>query len=352
MTSRDPRAQQLGQALFTAHIAKEKKGPTIVPEGATAIDQDTGQVLFANPKADEATKARRTAIGKAQGEAEMALPDAVSGSEETLNLITRLRSHRGIDQGTGLTSIVANRVPGTAGYAFEQLRKQAQGTAFLTAIGQMRGTGAISNVEGEAATQAVARMAAAQGKGDFLEALEDYERVVRKGVANAYRRAGHEPPLSVLKQSSAASQPAATKAEDAPEGLAEGTRLRAPSGETMVVKGGKVVPYFENRPSGSNAAAPAAEAPRPASTGLTRAPASASASVAAGGGGRGIPSFTGKWTDDRRKLEASPTPAAIAAFDQRYGQGRAARVLGSGAQQPNAVMQRLQRMAPEWFGGQ
>ncbi len=345
MTSRDPRAQQLGQMIMTAQLSKEKVRPQVVGEGASLVDDD-GRVLYQGQRQDEATKARRTAIGKAQGEAETALPDIESGAGETLGIINRLRTHRGLDQGTGWSSLLMSRVPNTSGYAFEQLRKQAQGTAFLTAIGTLRGTGAISNVEGDAATQAVGRMNSAQSKEDFLEALGDYERVVRKGWANAYRKAGYEPPLGILKQGGASPQsggaPGAAPIADAPEGLAEGTRLR-PTGstETMIVRGGKIVPYFENRPTGSNAAPQAAEASQPASTGLSRAPASAAASVAAGGGGRGVPSFSGKWTEDRRKLEANPSPAAIAAFDQRYGQGRAFRILGTGPQ-PQGIL--------EWMG--
>jgi hypothetical protein len=323
----NPRTAQLGQAILTQELTREKTAPkrTVVSPGSALVDEATGRELYRAPAEDASTKAEQAAMGKARGEAKMALPGAVSGGEETISLLERLRTHRGLDQGTGVTSIVANRIPGTAGYAFEQLRKQAQGTAFLTAIGQMRGTGAISNVEGEAATQAVARMASAQSKEDFLEALDDYERVVRKGVASAYRQAGQEPPEGLLKAPPPRrdpDQPAPVKTQtispqtgqpigDAPPGLADGTVLRSASGRTLTVQGGKLVPQ-------DGAQAPTAQPEAPT------APAQAPTS------------FKGPWTSDRRALIASPTPEAKAAFDRFYGQGKADQVLAGeeAAQRP------------------
>jgi GH24 family phage-related lysozyme (muramidase) len=322
----NPRTAQLGQAILTQELTREKAAPkrTVVSPGSALVDEATGRELYRAPAEDASTKAEQSAMGKARGEAKMALPGAVSGGEETISLLERLRTHRGLDQGTGVTSIVANRIPGTAGYAFEQLRKQAQGTAFLTAIGQMRGTGAISNVEGEAATQAVARMASAQSKEDFLEALDDYERVVRKGVASAYRQAGQEPPEGLLKAPAPRrdpDQPKPVKTQtispqtgqaigDAPAGMPDGTVLKSAS-RTLIVQGGKLVQQ-------DGAQAPTAQPEAPA------APAQPQTA------------FKGPWTSDRRALIASPTPEAKAAFDRFYGQGKADQVLGAeeAAQRP------------------
>jgi len=72
---------------------------------------------------------------------------------------------------------------------FKKLVEQAKGGAFLQAVQALRGSGAISEKEGETATASVARMETAQNQRDFDQALADYERVIRNGVADAHRRA-------------------------------------------------------------------------------------------------------------------------------------------------------------------
>ena len=81
-----------------------------------------------------------------------------------------------------------NRVPGTAGYDFQRKNDQATSGAFLTAIQQLRGMGALSNAEGQTATAAVNRMNTSQTEQGYLEALADYERLVQKGRAQAMAR--------------------------------------------------------------------------------------------------------------------------------------------------------------------
>lgn len=322
---RNPQTRPIAQAIITARMSGEKKRHVVAP-GASLTD-DAGNVLYQAPGEDSITKARNAAIGKGQGEARLAIPAAVSRAEETVGILDKLRSHKGIDAGTGATAPIATRVWGSDAYDFEQLRTQAQGTAFLTAIGEMRGTGAISNVEGEAATQAVARMKGAQSKEAFLGALGDYERIVRKGVANTYRQAGLPIPEGIMGP--AASTPGAAVAPaggttsgatpgpgsasavlDAPEGLTEGTVLRDPAtNETMIVRGGKVVPMNAQPAAAANPGSPARENP------FSRAKSPLWAS-----------------TDDRRALRADPGLAPM--FDQVFGAGAAAKVLGEKSSGP------------------
>lgn len=330
---RNEATRPIATAILQAQLTKDKDGANkrhVVAPGATLTD-DQGRVLYQASPVDETAKARQQAIGKAQGEARQALPAAVTRAEETVGILDKLRAHPGLDSGTGMTGVAMTRVPGTDAYDFDQLRTQAQGTAFLTAIGEMRGTGAISNVEGEAATQAVARMRAAQSKGAFLDALGDYERVVRKGVANTYRQAGLEVPPALLAETggrggagaAAASEtapaaanvrPDASAAPDAPGGLTEGMRIRdTQSGEVLTVRGGKLVP--ENAPAAASG---------PASPAMG----------AAGASGIGMaPQFAGKtgrvddFRNDRLMLMENPSPAAMQAFNAIWGDGQAERIL-------------------------
>lgn len=347
---RNEQTRPIATALFSAKLAKDKdKKRHVVAPGASLVD-DNGNPLFQAPAEDATAKARQQAIGKGQGEARLAIPAAVSRAGETVGILEKLRNHPGLDAGTGATSLVASRIPGSDAYDFEQLRQQAQGTAFLTAIGEMRGTGAISNVEGEAATQAVGRMKSAQSKEAFLEALGDYERVVRTGVINTYRNAGLEVPPELMAPATrspsggapsaapgapssapGSAAPAARPASGAikaPDGLQEGITLRdSESGELMTVRGGMLVP--------AAAAAPVAAA-RPADAG-PMSPARGSAAAAGNLAEGAAPTFKGPWTSDRRTLLESPTPQAMAAFDQMYGRGKAQEVIARshpGTQRP------------------
>lgn len=335
---RNEATRPIATAILQAQLTKDKDGVKrhVVAPGATLTD-DQGQVLYQAAPVDETAKARQQAIGKAQGEARNALPAAVSRAEETVGILDKIRTHPGLDSGTGMTGVAMTRVPGTDAYDFDQLRTQAQGTAFLTAIGEMRGTGAISNVEGEAATQAVARMRAAQSKGAFLEALDDYERVVRKGVANTYRQAGLEVPPALAGQgvprAGGGASPAggvapgganvpspASAAPEAPAGLTEGMRIRdTQSNEVLVVRGGKLIP--------EGGAAPRSEE-APQLPGMR-----AAAGARAAGDMGTAPQFAGKtgkiddFRNDRILLEQNPSPVAMQAFNRIWGAGQAERVL-------------------------
>lgn len=131
--------------------------------------------------------AESRAIGEARGAAIAGAPVDVATADTTLQNIQEVRQHPGIDVGTGATS-VANIVPGTPGYDFQNRVDQLLSGGFLTAIDQLRGMGALSNAEGQTATRAISRMDTATSKGEFLDALADYEAIVRVGRERAASR--------------------------------------------------------------------------------------------------------------------------------------------------------------------
>jgi hypothetical protein len=67
---------------------------------------------------------------------------------------------------------------------------QVQGGAFLTAIDTLRGTGAITEVEGAKATAAKNRMSTATSEDAFNKAAKDYLDIIEQGVKQTYSRAG------------------------------------------------------------------------------------------------------------------------------------------------------------------
>ena len=130
---------------------------------------------------------RGRAIGQVEGAAIAGAPVDVTTADTTLQYIEEIRTDPGLDIGTGATS-AANIVPGTPGYDFQNRVDQLLSGGFLTAIDQLRGMGSLSNAEGETARRAISRMDTATSKPAFLDALSDYEAIVRMGRERAAAR--------------------------------------------------------------------------------------------------------------------------------------------------------------------
>jgi hypothetical protein len=148
-------------------------------------DKRTGEVVGYEPKDLRGAEAEK-AIGEGQGKAAAAAGGDVQAGQNALDLIGDLRTDPNRQRGTGVSSVL-NAIPGTAGYDFSTKVEQAKSGAFLSAIQQLRGMGALSNTEGATATAAVTRMNTSTSEGAFLEALDDYEKIVKQGVERAKR---------------------------------------------------------------------------------------------------------------------------------------------------------------------
>ena len=146
-------------------------------------DKRSGQIIGSVPK-NLANAEREKVLGKASGERETSAEGDFASAQNALDLIENIRNDPYRKRGTGASSML-NAVPGTGGYDFAQKVEQAKSGAFLTAIQQMKGLGALSNNEGTAATAAVTRMNTAMSEEGFLEALADYEKIVRQGMERA-----------------------------------------------------------------------------------------------------------------------------------------------------------------------
>lgn len=150
----------------------------------------TGEIIAQTPK-DLAGAEREKEIGGAQGRNKAAAPGDLQAGLNAKALIQDLKTDPNRERGTGFSSL-ANSIPGTAGYDYENKVSQAKSGAFLTAIQQMRGLGALSNSEGSAATAAVTRMDTATSEEAFTAALNDYEKIIDQGIARAQSRLGGE----------------------------------------------------------------------------------------------------------------------------------------------------------------
>lgn len=134
------------------------------------------------------TVARETA--ERQAESSAALPQVIAAADETVNLLDRVLNHPGRESATGTSSLnPLNRIPGTSAYDFNVLLDQIKGQAFLQAFQSLRGGGAITEREGQAATNAIARLNAAQSEQEFVSAINDLKRIVSQGRTRAIEKA-------------------------------------------------------------------------------------------------------------------------------------------------------------------
>lgn len=156
------------------------------------LDPITRQPIGQIPKNLAEAEAQKE-IGTAQGKAIAAAPADYQSGENALSLIESLRTDPNRERGTGMSSVF-NAVPGTSGFDYQKKVDQATSGAFLSAIQQMRGMGQLSNAEGQTATAAVTRMNTASSEEEFIAALNDYEKIVRQGMARAASKMGGSVP--------------------------------------------------------------------------------------------------------------------------------------------------------------
>lgn len=142
-------------------------------------DPQTSEIVSRTPIENREAK-RDTDLGEVDAAKIAAAPNTIDTAGTTLAEIDEVRNHPGRGIGTGFTSM-GNNIRGTPGYDFENRVKQLTSGAFLVAIQQMRGMGALSNAEGQTATAALTRMDTATSEGEFLDALDDYQKIVERG---------------------------------------------------------------------------------------------------------------------------------------------------------------------------
>lgn len=131
------------------------------------------------------------AEGEAQGKARAELPGGLIDAEQTTKKINELLAAPGLDSIVGsFDQFRPSWSLGAEGKDALARYNQLKGTAFLSAFGMLRGGGAITEIEGVKAENAMARMDRAQSEGDFRKALSDFRDAVETGVRKLRARAG------------------------------------------------------------------------------------------------------------------------------------------------------------------
>ncbi len=148
----------------------------------------TGQIINNVPK-DIAGEQRQQEIGKVQGQAEASIPAVQQAADLMTSMIQDVRNDPNRASSTGWQAPM-NAVPGTSGYGFQKKSDQLRGQAFMQAYQTLRGAGAISEKEGQAATDAITRLDTAMSDADYLKALDDLQAIVNSAVAKQQKKAG------------------------------------------------------------------------------------------------------------------------------------------------------------------
>jgi hypothetical protein len=190
------------------------------------MDRKTGTVVGRQAK-DIRGKEAQEAIGQSEGKIAASAPAAITTAEQTLKDIAAIKSHKSNSDsvlsggGLGLVGKATRNIPGTDAYGFNQRVEQMKGKTFLEAYNGLRGGGAITDAEGAKATQALARLDAAQSAKDFNAALDDLETVVRSGLERA-KKMGEK--FGTARPSAEAPKPAAPA--DGWKDMGNGVRIR------------------------------------------------------------------------------------------------------------------------------
>jgi hypothetical protein len=109
-------------------------------------------------------------------------------------LLDPQREGRAFESSVGATLLPGARfIPGTPQASWFKLFDEVKGGQFLSAIKEMKGFGALSDMEGKAATQAISRLSASQNEQDFRRAAQDYIDIVTRGVDRDRAKLGQAP---------------------------------------------------------------------------------------------------------------------------------------------------------------
>lgn len=147
--------------------------------------QPIGTPIAKNIAGAEAAKEE----GSAQGLAKVALPQMLATSEQILKTIDDIEKHPGKEYSLGLYSKLPT-IPGSSQADFRAAASQLKGQTFLQAYNTLKGGGAITDIEGAKAENALARLDQAQSTEAYDEALKDFKKVIKGGMERAKAKAG------------------------------------------------------------------------------------------------------------------------------------------------------------------
>ena len=173
-----------------------------------------GEIEASKTKLKEEAQEVGTDLGKIRANQ----PKAEEAADYLITKVDELVTHPGFKYSVGVADVaggvpvpfgatVAGMIPGTDTSDWNSRFKEVQGRQFLQAVETLRGTGAISNQEGESAKSAIARMNTSQSEKEFKEAINDFKGIIQRGVDNNRVKLGQEPKYGTAPASETAAAP-------------------------------------------------------------------------------------------------------------------------------------------------
>lgn len=207
----------------------DKRARTVAaPPGASqpAAPQQVnipGVGTVTRPQGKEAGKAFDKEVGDRQAKAILDAPAAIARGQESLATIDKLigspdgkvKEHPGFKSSFGFNTYFLTRRGSDTANA-ESILGTIKGKAFLQAFESLKGGGAITQVEGEKATEAIAALGREQSPEAARESLKELRGIIQRGLERA-RAMGQQP---------GSPAPAAPKASDGWTEVQPGVRIR------------------------------------------------------------------------------------------------------------------------------
>jgi hypothetical protein len=174
---------QTSQGIFNQNARTGELSPALGPDGKQLI----GAQFDPRLQGDIAGAKKGGAVtAEANANEVINAPKAITSGEYTYKLIDDLLKHPGMSLAVGKSRMFGlQNIPGTDAKDFDIRLGQLQGKQFLEAFESLKGGGAITQVEGEKATQAIARMNAAGTEKGFIDAAKEFQDIVKKGIDKA-----------------------------------------------------------------------------------------------------------------------------------------------------------------------
>jgi len=189
---RDGSIKDLGFQPVQTQIVDVGGVPTLASRIPGAQSQQIAPL--ADVAGNRAAVASAEVQGKAQGQAAFDLPGIEFRSRTAIASVDDLKS-RNIGQRYGMQGKLY-AIPGTEGADIQSLVTQVASQAFLNAFDQLRGAGAITQTEGEAATAAITRLKDQNiSVGEALKAMDELQGYYRRGIEVARQKATKAPVL-------------------------------------------------------------------------------------------------------------------------------------------------------------
>jgi len=192
-----PMAQPAPQAVMPAPQARPMQ-PQAMPAPVSP-----NQAL-ANALSPKAQQELQVAQLKDQQAAAQALPQVMQQGKTLINSINEMigaKDAQGkviVPEHKGLKDVVGTMIPyeyklgqsGTPAADFKSLYDQVKGGAFLEAVQRMKGTGAISEIEGTKATAALTAASTAQSPDAFRKEMSKFRDAIQTSMDIATTKAG------------------------------------------------------------------------------------------------------------------------------------------------------------------